>query len=192
MKLIGLTGGIGSGKSSVARAFASNGALILDADQLAKQARAPGTAGHAAILARFQTDDRLELRKILSESIGAKQDLELILHPLIKEASDLEIKRLALEHPQALCLIYEASLLLEAGRAADFEKIIIVTSPLSARIKRIIERDCVTREQALLMIQAQHTDDFRLPFADFIIENDGDLSHLDSKARKVLDQIISA
>ena len=77
-------------------------------------------------------------------------------------------------------------------RKADFEKIIVVTSPLATRLARIIERDCVTEEQALLMTRAQNSDEFRLPLADFVIENDGDLLDLDEKVRKVLDQIISA
>ena len=192
MKLIGLTGGIGSGKSTVARLFAKMGALVLDADAVARTARAPGTEGHTAILSRFKTDDRLALRKILSESPEAKRDLEAILHPLIRAESEREIQRLMQTDPAAPCLIYEATLLIEAGRAQDFDQVIVVTSSLEAKLSRIIERDCVTEADALLIIHSQNSDDFRLAHADYVVENLGDLPDLEAKVRKVLDQIISA
>ncbi len=192
MKLIGLTGGMGCGKTTVAKLFEEMGALVLDADAVARKTRAPGSAGHDAILARFQTVDRLELRRILSESPEAKKDLESILHPLIRAESDREISRLQKAHPDAPCLLYEATLLIEAGRVQDFDQLIVVTAPLQSRIARIASRDRVSPEDALLIIQSQNTDEFRLPFADYVIENPGDLPDLKQKVRKVLDQIISS
>ena len=192
MKLIGLTGGMGSGKSTVARIFAEAGALTLDADHVARSVRAPGTEAHQALLQRFQTADRIALRQILSESPEAKRDLEAILHPLIRQASDREIARLMSETPGAPCLIYEATLLIEAGRTEDFDQLIVVTSPLSDRLARLMNRDQITEAQAQAMIQSQNPDAFRLAHADYVIENTVDLVELTQKVRKVLDQIISA
>ena len=192
MKVIGLTGGIGSGKSTVATLLQAFGAVLIDADELARRAREPGSPGHLAILARFQTDDRAQLRKILTESPQAKKDLEAILHPLIREASTREIERLKKTHPEALCIIYEATLLIEAGRADDFDLILVVTSPIAQRIQRIGERDKVSPEQALALIETQNSDEFRLAHADLVVVNDEKLPDLEKKVRKVLDQIISA
>jgi dephospho-CoA kinase len=179
MKKIGLTGGIGVGKSTVARIFSEiTGAVVLDADEIARSLRAPGGAAEAPILARFGTLDRAKLRQILSSDPAAKADLEGILHPLIREKSDLEIKRMESENPSIPFLIYEASLLIESGRAPDFDALVVVTSPLPDRLARIMSRDGITKEAALAMIGAQSSDEFRLRHADFHIQNLGSLEDL--------------
>jgi dephospho-CoA kinase len=192
MKRIGLTGGMGSGKTTVAKHFAKLGALVLDADEIARSVRKPGGTGHQAILARFQTDDRMELRRILASSPEAKRDLEGILHPLIKTESDLQIKNAIAGAPHAVCLIYEATLLIEAGRADDFEAVIVVTAPLEDRVKRVASRDQISEKDALMVIEAQSTDAYRLARAQYVIQNNGSAASLEEEVRKVLDQIISA
>jgi dephospho-CoA kinase len=192
MKRFGLTGGMGSGKTSAGKLFAKSGAIVLDADEIARHVRRPGSPGHAAILSRFKTADRLELRRILSTSPEAKRDLEGILHPLIKDESDLQIKEAILQNPHAPCLIYEATLLIEAGRADDFEAVIVVTAPLEDRVKRVAARDQISEKDALLIIEAQSTDAYRIARAQFVIPNLGTLDALEAEVRKVLDQIISA
>ncbi len=188
----GLTGGIGVGKSSVAKAFQKQGIPCLDADQVARGLREPGKAGHAAILKRFGTDDRLKLREFISQDPQAKKDLEAILHPLIQAESNLLLKELSKSHPHAPIILYEATLLLEAGRKEDFDSLIVVTAPLEDRITRIIARDQMSREAALRLIQAQNDDEYRLKHAHHVIVNQGSLEDLDQEVRKVLDQIISA
>ena len=192
MKVFGLTGGIGSGKSTVAQFFEQLGAPSVDADQIARRLREPGQKAHDLILKRFGTTDRFQLRAILSTDPQAKSDLESILHPLIKTESDLELQKQAQAHPSAPFLVYEASLLIEAGRANDFDGMIVVTSPETDRIRRIMERDRVTLEAAKAMIQAQLTDQERLKYAHFVIKNEGSLQDLRAQVQKTLDQIISA
>jgi dephospho-CoA kinase len=192
MKRFGLTGGMGSGKSTVAKCFARFGAIVIDADEVARHVRTPGSMGHTAILTRFKTDDRAELRRILSESPEAKRDLEGILHPLIQTESQKQMTEAIAKHPNAPVLLYEATLLIEAGRAKDFDGVIVVTSPLPDRIRRISMRDQIAEKDAKLMIQAQNDDAYRLPHATYVIQNLGDENALVNEVRKVLDQIISA
>jgi dephospho-CoA kinase len=201
MKKIGLTGGMGVGKSTVAGFFAEiAGAAVLDADEIARSLRAPGGAAEGPILARFGTLDRGELRRILSTDPKAKADLEAILHPLIREKSDLEIKRLEKEAPSSPFLIYEASLLIESGRAPDFDAVVVVTAPLPDRLSRIMSRDGVSKDAALAMIGAQSNDEFRLRHADFHIQNLGNLEDLRAQVKntvaktvaKTVDQIRSS
>lgn len=191
MKTLGLTGGIGSGKSTVAQLFKEQGALILDADEIARHVRRPEGPAHAEILKRFQTTERNELRRIIASSPEAKRDLESILHPLIKLESDARIKQATLANPEAPCLVYEATLLIEADRADDFDAVLVVTSPLPDRLKRIASRDQISEKDAEALIRAQNDDAFRSKQATFVIENVGSIEHLRAQVRKVLDQIIS-
>jgi dephospho-CoA kinase len=192
MKRIGLTGGIGSGKSLVAKLFEAEGALILDADEIARTVRKPGGIAHSEILSRFQTDDRMALRRILATSPEAKKDLEAILHPLIQIESETQMMAASLANPNAICLIYEATLLIEADRADDFDAVIVVTAPRADRIKRVASRDQISEKDAEILINAQNDDSFRTKRATYVISNTGSLDDLKDEVRKVVDQIISA
>ncbi|MBS1958709.1 MAG: dephospho-CoA kinase [Bdellovibrionales bacterium] len=189
MKRIGLTGGIGSGKTTVAKLLQAEGIPIVDADEVARDLRKPGAAGHQQILARFGTDDRLKLREIITQDTQARVDLEAILHPLILQESRVRMDDVAMRHPEAPFLIYEATLLIEAGRHSDFDGILVVTAPEESRIQRILTRDPMSREQAQAVVQAQNLDDYRLKHATWVIENDGGFDDLKLKVRKALEQI---
>ncbi len=192
MKVWGLTGGIGTGKSTVARLFQEIGGVpALDADQVARELREPGQAAHRALLERFGTADRKELRALLTRDSAAKADLEALLHPLIRKASREKLESLQRAHPAAPFLIYEATLLIESGRAPDFEGILVVTAPLPDRLARISARDGVSQTDALALIEAQSTDSFRLQAADHHIQNLGSIEDLKIQVRKILDQIKS-
>ncbi len=191
-KIFGLTGGIGSGKSTVAKLFATHGVPCLDADDIARKLREPGKAGHAAILKQFGTVDRSALRELISKDPSAKQTLESILHPLIKTESDLALKKLKQENPSAPFILYEAALLIEAGRIPDFDGLIMVTAPEHLRIKRIMARDQSSLDQATRLVSTQLSDEERAKFAQYIIQNDGTAHELAVKVQKVLDQIICA
>ncbi len=192
MKVWGLTGGIGTGKSTVARLFQEIGGVpTLDADQVARELREPGQAAHRALLERFGTADRKELRALLTRDPAAKADLEALLHPLIRKASQEKLENLQRAHPTAPFLLYEATLLIESGRAPDFEGILVVTAPLPDRLARISARDGVSQTDALALIEAQSTDSFRLQAADHHIQNLGSIEDLKIQVRKILDQIKS-
>ena len=188
---VGLTGGIGTGKTFVARIFDSLGAIIIDADEVARFLRQPGNPGYQAILDQFGTTDRTELRRLVSSSSEAKSDLEAILHPLIKLESERRMEEAMRNYPHAPCLIYEATLLIEAGRAEDFDFVVLVTAPLKERLKRIAKRDQISEDDSLKMVEAQNIDSYRIPHSQFIIQNHGSTADLEERVRKVLEQIIS-
>ncbi len=188
----GLTGGIGTGKSTVARLFSELGGIpTLDADQVARELREPGQPAHQALLDRFGTADRKELRTLLTRDPTAKAELEALLHPMIRSASREKLKALERAYPQAPFLLYEATLLIESGRAADFEGIIVVTAPLPDRLSRISARDGVSPTDALALIEAQSPDSYRLQIADHHIQNLGSIEDLKAQVLKILDQIKS-
>jgi dephospho-CoA kinase len=192
MKVLGLTGGIGSGKSTVARLFQTLGGVpFLDADQVARDLRAPGARGHAAILQRFGTADRKALRELLTRDPQGKADLEAILHPLIREESERRLKELEHTSPSAPMILYEATLLIESGRARDFDGLIVVTAPLPDRLARIASRDGISQDEALALIESQSPDSVRLSLADYHIQNLGSLADLESQVRKILDHFKS-
>ncbi len=190
MKKIGLTGGIGTGKSTVARLFHEiAGVPVMDADAMARALRAPGGEASAPILKRFGTLDPSALRALLASDSKAKADLEGILHPLIREKTAQEFARIGRENPNAPFLVYEASLLIEAGRAQDFDAVIVVTAALPDRLARIMNRDGSSKEAALALIGAQSSDEFRLKHADYHIQNLGSLEDLRLQVAKTVDQI---
>lgn len=182
MKKIAITGGIGSGKSTAVKYFQELGIPYVDADEVARDLRKPGQPAHTAILSRFGTDDRMELRKILSHDIEAKAELEAILHPLIKAGSEELFARIE-SHSKAPFLLYEAALIIEAGRTQDFDGLIVVTSPTDHRIARIMDRDHLPKDSALAMIHAQMSDAERVKHATHILDNSGDLLQLKTKVQ---------
>lgn len=193
MKRIGLTGGIGTGKSTVARLFHELGAIpVIDADQIARELRAPGGEAEAPLLKRFNTLDPSKLRELLTKDPAAKKDLEGILHPLIQRKSEEAFKNAERLSSTAPFLLYEASLLIESGRAPDFDRVIVVTSPLPDRLVRIMNRDGVSQDSALKMIEAQSPDSYRAKHADVLIDNRGSMEDLKANVLKVLDQMKSS
>jgi dephospho-CoA kinase len=198
LQRIAITGGIGSGKSLVVKLFNEMGIPSLDADAVARKLREPGQPAHQKILDRFGTDDRQALRSILSQDPQAKRDLEAILHPLIHTASEAEMARIAaIEAAKAPAdrapfLLYEAALIIEAGRAKDFDGLIVVTAPDALKIQRIQTRDGMTAEAAEAMVKAQITDLERLKHATWTIENTGTPDQLRQSVRKLLDQLKQA
>ena len=182
MKRIAITGGIGSGKSTVVKLFNELGTPSLDADQVARQVRDLPSV-NADIKKRFGTADRLELRQILSSDPEAKADLEKLLHPLIKTMSESKLKKIE-SSSNAPFLLYEASLIIEAGRAKEFDGLIVVTAPVDQKIARIIARDQISKEAAEAMIKSQMSDEDRLKFATLVIENSGDLEQLKLAVQK--------
>jgi dephospho-CoA kinase len=108
-RIIGLTGGVASGKSTVARLFTDQGIPVLDADRIARKLREPGGVAHPLLLQRFGTDDPKKLREIIFRDSQAKADLEKLLHPLIIKASEEAAREELKNNPQAPFVIYEAA-----------------------------------------------------------------------------------
>jgi dephospho-CoA kinase len=178
--VIGLTGGIASGKSTVSRVFREKAGIpVIDADQIARDLSKPGGRAAPQIEARFGTLDRSELRRKIFSNPVARHELEAILHPLIAEESRRRIDQFA--EAGARYAIYEAALLVETGRYRELDGLIVVEAPLEDRITRLMARDSVSRELALSMIQAQATDAEREKAATLLIQNDGDLAALEAR-----------
>jgi dephospho-CoA kinase len=186
---VGLTGGIASGKSTVAKILRDLGFSVLDADQISTELRAPGGAAHGLILKKFGTVDRLELRSRIFKSAEDKAALEGILHPLIQVESQ-RLKDSLVQSGARLPILYEAALLVETGRAQDLDGLIVVTAPLDLRIKRLVVRDQITSEQATQILAAQTSDQARLAAADWVIENAGTLDELKQKVASQLTQAL--
>lgn len=172
----GLTGGIASGKSTVARIFEQAGIPVVDADEIARAMSQPGGRAHDAIVREFGTADRHKLRQIVFADPERREKLEAILHPLIQQES---LARFAEKIAQAKTpppfLVYEASLLIETGRARDFAGLIVVDAPREIRRQRLIDRDGIDGALADRILDAQAarlSDEARRKQARFLIVND--------------------
>jgi dephospho-CoA kinase len=176
MLVVALTGGIGAGKSTVAQNFAELGALVVDADQLARIAIERGSDGFAEVLLRFGDDiilngdiDRKKLAEIVFSDEGARKDLEKIIHPRV-QATFAEVVE-DLEHDDIL--IYEIPLLAETDAAEKFDYIITVEADMELRKARLLKRGLYI-SQIEKRMAAQASQESREAIADSVIRNDGD------------------
>ncbi|WP_413998472.1 dephospho-CoA kinase [Flavobacterium sp. W1B] len=172
-KIIGLTGGIGSGKTTIANYFQSLGIPVYIADDEAKKLMQSDEIV-SAIKEAFGADlfeENMLKREKLAEMVFNNSDklnqLNAIVHPAVKR----HFKQWLLEHNEFPIVIYEAAILFESGSYKDFDKIITVTAPVDLRIERVIKRDNTSREQVLKRMNAQWTDEQRISKSDFVIEN---------------------
>lgn len=171
---IGLTGGIASGKSTVASILAEHGAVIIDADLLARDVVEPGTPALQEITERFGTRvlcagrlDRSALGAIVFDDAEARQDLEAIVHPAVhRRAAELE----AAAGPEAV-VVQMIPLLIETGQSGDFDSLWVVDADEQTQIARLIRRDGISEHEAQRRLAAQAGRDERLAAADVVIEN---------------------
>ena len=176
MLVVALTGGIGAGKSTVAQNFAELGALVIDADQLARMAIERGSDGFADVLLRFGDEiilngdiDRKKLAEIVFSDEAARKDLEKIIHPRV-QATFAEVVE-DLEHDDIL--IYEIPLLAETDAAEKFDYIITVEADIELRKERLLKRGLYI-SQIEKRMAAQASQESREAIADSVIRNDGD------------------
>ncbi|HXQ63310.1 MAG TPA: dephospho-CoA kinase [Steroidobacteraceae bacterium] len=179
---IGLTGGIASGKTAVASAFARRGVPVIDADQIARDVVAPGTAALAAVVAEFGAGivlpdgrlDRPRLRELVFAEPERRRRLEAILHPPIRRA--IEAETAAVTAPYAVIAI---PLLAETGQQESVDRVLVVDCPPELQTSRLMARDRETAERAAAMLAAQAPRSARLAIADDRIDNTGSLEDLD-------------
>jgi len=176
MLVVALTGGIGAGKSTVAQNFAELGALVIDADQLARLAIERGSDGFAEVLLRFGDEiilngdiDRKKLAEIVFSDDAARRDLEKIIHPRVQAIFAEAVEDL--EHGDIL--IYEIPLLVETDAAEKFDYIITVEADMELRKERLLKKGLYI-SQIEKRMAAQATQESREEIADFVIRNDGD------------------
>jgi len=198
MKIIGLTGGIASGKSLVADMLASWGAVVVDADKLAREAVEPGEPAYRAIVKRFgagvlQEDgalDRKALGCIVFADAGARRDLEKIVHPAIAE---LAARRFERERQRGTPLLfYVVPLLFETGMAARFEEVWLVFVDADTQIDRLMKRDGIDRAEALRKIGAQLPLAEKIAGSHVVIDNGRDPAATEKLVRKEWERLAQA
>ena len=195
-KLIGLTGNIGSGKSTVGRMFAARGIPVIDADDLLREVQAPGQPAHAEIAAAWPEAvgpdgaiDRKRLGKIVFADPAARRRLEAITHPRIQTLSRARTAALAdAGHDLA---VYEASLRVESGRHEELDGLIVVTASPAIQLARVLARDGVREEDARARMRAQLPQEDKVRLATHVIDNDGDLAATELQVDRVIRELRS-
>jgi dephospho-CoA kinase len=197
MLTIGLTGNIGSGKSSVARVWKALGATVVEADELARRAVAPGTPGLARVVERWGEDvlrpdgslDRAALRDVVFRDEGERRRLERIVHP--------EVNRLRgeafgeAERRGESLVVADIPLLFEVGGEGDFDVVVLVDAPKEVRLERLVRDRGLDADEARRMIDAQMPAERKRGEADIVIENAGSLAELDERARIVWEKLLA-
>jgi dephospho-CoA kinase len=196
--IFGLTGGIASGKSTVAGRLRSRGLPIIDADWLAREVVAPGTEGLAEIRAAFGDGvltaegalDRQALARVVFSDDDARRRLGAITHPRIMKK--MAERALELERAAEPLACFEAALLVENGIADAFRPLVVVACGLETQIARIVARDSVSREGALARVHAQKPLDEKIAVADYVIDTSGSFEESAAAASQVLRAICAS
>ncbi|MER7366171.1 dephospho-CoA kinase [Nonomuraea wenchangensis] len=189
MLKIGLTGGIGSGKSEVSRRLAAHGAVVIDADKIAREVVEPGTAGLARVVAAFgeevlRPDGALDREKLGSIVFADSQKLAVlngIVHPLVGE----RVAQLQADAPGDAVVVYDVPLLAENKLAPMYDVVIVVDAADEVRIRRLAEHRGMAETDAKARIAAQASREDRLAVADVVIANEGSLEELDARVAEV-------
>ncbi|MGH1562752.1 dephospho-CoA kinase [Mumia sp. DW29H23] len=189
MTRVGLTGGIGAGKSAVTALLRDRGAVVVDADVLSREVVEPGTPGLAAVVERFGDQvlgpdgrlDRPALGALVFADAAARRDLEGIIHPLVRaRAVELE----AAAGPDAV-VVHDVPLLVETGQAGRYDVVVVVDAPVDVQIERLVSQRGMTRAEAESRIGAQASRDERLAAADVVIDNTGSLDDLEREVDRL-------
>ncbi|MFI5525580.1 dephospho-CoA kinase [Streptomyces platensis] len=196
MVKVGLTGGIGAGKSEVSRLLASYGAVIVDADKIAREVVEPGTPGLAAVVEEFGADvlaadgtlDRPKLGGIVFSDPGKLKALNAIVHPLVgARSAELE----ASAGPDAV-VVHDVPLLTENGLAPLYDLVVVVDAAPQTQLDRLVRLRGMAEDEAKSRMAAQATREQRLAVADLVIDNDGPLEALEPQVRAVWERLRTA
>lgn len=193
MLRVGLTGGIGSGKSEVSRRLASYGAVVIDADALAREAVAPGSPGLAAVAAEFGPDvlredgslDREKLAGIVFADDERRRRLNAIVHPRVGARAE----ELTAAAPADAVVVYDVPLLAENGLAGMYDVVVVVDAPEDTRVRRLVQRRKMTAEAVRARIAAQATREQRAAIADYVIDNSGSMEQLADQVHVLWDEL---
>jgi dephospho-CoA kinase len=186
---VGLTGGIGSGKSEVARRLAARGAVVIDADVLAREALAPGTDGLAKVVAHFGDAvlspdgslDRPGLGRIVFADPQRLAALNAIVHPYVGRRS----QELIAAAPADAVVVYDVPLLVENNLAPSYDVVVVVDVPPETQLARLTQQRGMTEADARARMSAQAAREQRRSVADVVIDNDGDLKSLDAQVAQL-------
>lgn len=194
--LVGLTGGIASGKSAVAARMAARGAVVIDADVLSRYALQPGGEGLTEVVDAFGDSvlaadgrlDRAALGAIVFADPQARRRLNSIVHPRVRQ----QARALREQAPPGSVVVEDIPLLVETGQADRFDLVVVVQAPEEERIRRIVEDRDGTEADARARIEAQATDAQRAEVADVVLDNSGTLEELQAQVDELMDRLTAA
>ncbi len=196
MLKVGLTGGIGSGKSSVSALFSDWGAYIFDADSVAKEILNHNETAQGEIIAEFGTDildgnnsiDKQKLARVAFQDENHQLRLNTIIHPYVFSEIDSKFD-IILANKEHEIFVVDAALIYESGADTHMDYVIVVTSHLRLRTQRVMERGGLTREEFLDRVDLQWPDEDKVHMADFVIHNNGTETDLLEESKKVFDRL---
>lgn len=179
--VIGVTGGIGSGKSTICREFEQLGAPVIDTDQVARDVVAPGSAGLAGVVELFGSGvltpeghlDRRQVRQLVFATPALRERLEALLHPLIRQETDARVRAAAFPY----CLVC-IPLLVERGGGNRVNRVLVIDCPEEIQIQRVMARDELTAPEVAAIMRTQASRQDRLAAAHDVLENTGDVALL--------------
>lgn len=201
MYLVGLTGGIGSGKSTVARLLDERGAVVIDADRIAREVVEPGTEGLAAVVERFGEDildpagrmDRAAVAEIAFSDDQAREDLNAIIHPRVRQRIAERLGEIAAdERERNRIVVLDVPLLVEGGGDHGYEDVLVVTAPEEVRVRRLEEDRGMDPDDVRARISSQASDEERLAVATHVIDNAGTMDELERQVDEVYAELRDA
>lgn len=192
MRIIGLTGGIASGKSLVAGVFRSLGANLIDADKIVHELLQSGEAAWKEVLDHFgrgielpdKSIDRRKLGAVVFQDMKEREWLNNCLHPKVFQVYKSRVKHIVERHPEAV-IVLDAALLIETGYYKQMDKIVVVYATEEQQLQRLMDRDSFSRDQALARIRSQMPLSEKCRHADYVIDNTRSREDTEQQARKV-------
>ena len=190
---VGLTGGVASGKSTVSAVLRDLGAVVVDADALAREVAAPGTPGLASVVAEFGPEvlgpdgalDRARLGALVFADPGRRAALEAIIHPLVRaRAAELEAAA-----PPGAVVVHDIPLLVETGQASSFDAVLVVDVPVEVQVARAVRDRGWSEEEARSRIAAQASREERLAAATYVLDNTGTVEDLRQRVAEVFAEL---
>jgi len=194
--IVGLTGGVASGKTTVSEALREEGAILIDADQIARELVQPQTPAWQELVRAFGNEildrngsiHRQKLASLIFSNPRQRSLLNQILHPRIKEEIGRRLKNIQQKNPEAIVVI-DAPLLIETGGHREMDKVIVVVSTEAQQIERLRRRNQLSEEQARAMLSSQMSLEEKTRVADYVICNEGSPEETRQKARNIFKEL---
>jgi dephospho-CoA kinase len=196
MLIVGLTGGVASGKTAISQILREEGAYLIDADQIARELVQPHTATWNELIREFgkeilQEDGSIHRKRLAAKVFSDPEQRNLlnqILHPRIKAEMNRRVKEIGQKDPDAIVVI-DAALLIELGDHREMDKVIVVTSTEKQQIERLKKRDGVDQEEAQRVLSSQMPLEEKMKVADFVIRNEGSFEETRKRVKEVFQEL---